>query len=235
MRKKDTKFIEIKTPCQEDLANMDASGQGFFCHACSKEVIDFRFQNDREIRQFFDQYQDRKVCGLFRADQVGKPLPSVHTSKHFSALKIAAIALTSLTITQGCFMGAVSERKTNAATECTETPLVVDPILGETQPAASSAPHPLRIKGRVWMVAGDTVPQKGGNLAVKDADISIDIDKNGYFSFILPSSCTSNTIELKFNSHIARTLHRSELPIEDCEIFITPQPPEMKGKVLIRK
>lgn len=235
MRQKDTKFIEIKTPCQEDLSNMDASTQGFFCHACNKEVIDFRFQNDREIRQFFDQYQDRKVCGLFRADQVGKPLPSVHTSKHFSALKIAAIALSSLTITQGCFMGAVSERKTNAATECTDTPLVEDTIFGETRPTLSTATHPLRIKGRVWMVAGDTVPQKGGHLDVKDADISIDIDENGYFSFILPSSCTSNTIELNFDSHIARTLHRSELPMEDCQVFVTPQPAGLKGKVLIRK
>jgi hypothetical protein len=235
MRKKDTKFIEIKTPCQEDLANMDASTQGFFCHACSKEVIDFRYQNDREIRQFFDQHQDRKICGLFRADQVGKPLPSVHTSKHFSALKIAAIALSSLTITQGCFMGAVSERKTNVATECTDTPLVGAPTLGGTQPTLSSTPHPLRIKGRVWMVAHDTIPQKGGRLEVKDADIRIDIDKNGYFSFILPSSCTSNTIELKLGSHIVRTLHRSELPMEDCQIFITPQSPTLKGDVIIRK
>ena len=46
---------------------------------------------------------------------------------------------------------------------------------------------------------------------------------------------TSNTIELKFGSHIVRTLHRSELPMEDCQIFITPHSPMLKGDVIIRK
>jgi hypothetical protein len=233
MSKKNTKFIEITSPCHENLSNMDATAQGFFCHACNKEVIDFRYQNDREIRQFFDLHEDRKVCGLFRADQVNKPLPAVHTQKYFSALKIAAIALSSLTITQGC-MGEVLPPKTNAATECAATSTIENTTLGAPQLSHPNAPHPLRIQGRVWLVAHDTIPQKGGHLDVRGADIRIDIDKNGYFSFILPSSCTSNTIELKFGGHIARTLYRSELPMEDCQVFITPQPQMLKGDTRMR-
>ena len=62
--------FSIPNPCNENWDNMDSAEQGRFCKACAKTVIDFTTMNDEELRHFFLNKKEEKVCGKIRNDQL---------------------------------------------------------------------------------------------------------------------------------------------------------------------
>ena len=72
--------IHVAEPCGEDWGNMHASGDGRYCSACSKTVVDFTAMSDREILSWLSG-KDRSVCGRFMGDQLDRNLAAGEEGK----------------------------------------------------------------------------------------------------------------------------------------------------------
>lgn len=76
--------IQVPNPCHESWEGMKPEGQGRFCAACSKTVVDFTGKNDAEIRDLLLERAGQKVCGRFKTTQLNRslqlpaPTPSVY-------------------------------------------------------------------------------------------------------------------------------------------------------------
>ncbi len=62
--------ISIPTPCHEDWQAMAPNEQGRHCTFCAKTVIDFTTMSDDEVKYFFLNKKEEKVCGRFRNQQL---------------------------------------------------------------------------------------------------------------------------------------------------------------------
>jgi hypothetical protein len=70
--------IHIPKPCHADWDKMSPNEQGKFCSLCDKTVVDFTQMNEQEIKNYFIQKTEERVCGHFRASQVVVPKPRFH-------------------------------------------------------------------------------------------------------------------------------------------------------------
>jgi hypothetical protein len=94
--------ISIPTPCHEDWQAMTPNEQGCHCTSCAKTVIDFTVMSDDEVKYFFLNKKEEKVCGRFRNQQLeyinihlpknifSQPLP---LWKHFLAACLLAFGM----------------------------------------------------------------------------------------------------------------------------------------------
>jgi len=62
--------ISIPTPCHQDWDAMTPNTQGKYCNSCAKTVVDFTNMNDEEVKYFFINKKDERVCGRFRNTQL---------------------------------------------------------------------------------------------------------------------------------------------------------------------
>ncbi len=62
--------ISIPTPCHEDWQAMTPNEQGRHCTSCAKTVIDFTTMSNDEVKYFFLNKIEEKVCGRFKNMQL---------------------------------------------------------------------------------------------------------------------------------------------------------------------
>lgn len=62
--------IQINEPCHENWQNMTPNQQGAFCKVCNKDVIDFSKKSIAEIKSFFTEKAEGKICGRFEKKQL---------------------------------------------------------------------------------------------------------------------------------------------------------------------
>src|SRR5882724_4976168 len=62
--------ISIPTPCHEDWDAMTPNTQGRHCNSCVKTVVDFTNMSDEDVKYFFLNKSEEKVCGRFRTEQL---------------------------------------------------------------------------------------------------------------------------------------------------------------------
>ncbi|TDP03694.1 energy transducer TonB [Flavobacterium sp. 245] len=62
--------ITIPEPCHENWDEMTPKDNGRFCMSCSKTVVDFTSMMPDEVRHYFVQNQNEKICGRFRKSQL---------------------------------------------------------------------------------------------------------------------------------------------------------------------
>jgi hypothetical protein len=62
--------ISIPTPCHEDWDAMIPNSQGRHCNSCVKTVIDFTNMSDEEVKHFFINKKEEKICGRFKNEQL---------------------------------------------------------------------------------------------------------------------------------------------------------------------
>ncbi len=62
--------IEIKEPCHENWQAMTPNQQGAFCQVCQKDVIDFSKKSINQIKSFFTEKKNEKICGRFEKKQL---------------------------------------------------------------------------------------------------------------------------------------------------------------------
>ena len=89
--------FSIPQPCHEDWDKMSPREKGRFCGNCSKTVIDFSSKTPFEIRDYFLEHQDEKLCGRFRNDQLKRPIrleiPDLFYSKNLNSFQIFLLSL----------------------------------------------------------------------------------------------------------------------------------------------
>jgi hypothetical protein len=62
--------ISIPKPCHEDWEAMTPNTQGRHCNSCVKTVVDFTEMNDEEVKHFFLNKKEERVCGRFSTVQL---------------------------------------------------------------------------------------------------------------------------------------------------------------------
>ena len=62
--------ISIPTPCHEDWSNMTPNEKGRNCSSCAKTVVDFTGMSDEQVKYFFLNKKEERVCGRFRNEQL---------------------------------------------------------------------------------------------------------------------------------------------------------------------
>ncbi len=62
--------ISIPTPCHEDWGTMTPNEQGRHCSSCAKTVVDFTGMSDEQVKYFFLDKKEERVCGRFRNEQL---------------------------------------------------------------------------------------------------------------------------------------------------------------------
>jgi hypothetical protein len=62
--------ISIPTPCHQDWGAMSPNEQGRHCTSCAKTVVDFTGMTDDEVKYFFINKKEEKVCGRFKNEQL---------------------------------------------------------------------------------------------------------------------------------------------------------------------
>jgi hypothetical protein len=62
--------ISIPTPCHQDWGAMTPNEQGRHCTSCAKTVVDFTAMTDDEVKYFFINKKEEKVCGRFKNEQL---------------------------------------------------------------------------------------------------------------------------------------------------------------------
>ena len=105
--------IEIPKPCRAGWETMEAAEKGRFCGECSKIVIDFTAMSTDEIRTYFLEHTDQRICGHFISSQISRKTghtEQVLSNLHQQAEKIkyripriaACFAIVSLMMLAGC-------------------------------------------------------------------------------------------------------------------------------------
>jgi hypothetical protein len=62
--------IQINEPCHENWQAMTPNQQGAFCKVCHKDVVDFSKKSIAEIKSFFTEKAEGKICGRFEKKQL---------------------------------------------------------------------------------------------------------------------------------------------------------------------
>jgi hypothetical protein len=62
--------ISIPVPCHQDWGAMTPTEQGRHCTSCAKTVIDFTSMSDDEVKYFFINKKEEKICGRFKNEQL---------------------------------------------------------------------------------------------------------------------------------------------------------------------
>ncbi len=62
--------IQINEPCHEDWQAMTPNQQGAFCKVCHKDVVDFSKKSISQIKSFFADKTEEKICGRFEKKQL---------------------------------------------------------------------------------------------------------------------------------------------------------------------
>jgi hypothetical protein len=69
-RKINAMNIQINEPCHENWQDMTPNQQGAFCKVCNKDVVDFSKKSIAEIKSFFAEKTEGKICGRFEKKQL---------------------------------------------------------------------------------------------------------------------------------------------------------------------
>lgn len=84
----------MPNPCNESWDGMKPDGNGRYCNACQKTVIDFTAKTEQEIIEYLQANVGKKMCGTFKTAQLLQQQKKVEQQKNESVLRfIAAILL----------------------------------------------------------------------------------------------------------------------------------------------
>ena len=96
--------LEIKTPCDADLKAMDKTDNGFFCHSCTKDVIDLSQKTNYEISKFISENKNNSICARLKTSQLDEKFDLVEQSKSnnfkYAVAVAASVLLTTNVVSQ---------------------------------------------------------------------------------------------------------------------------------------
>lgn len=166
--------LNINNPCSESWNQMTPNDQGRFCASCQKTVVDFSTMDDRELVEFFTQYQG-SVCGRLTKDQLDRPLLTTPERKtrswHYWHYLIAGLLFSSEASAQS--NPAIIQTTQNPSNKPETNTLTGDTIMyNRKQQPDSIRGHVIDNQGRPVSFASIFYGPKQGVMA----------DDNGYFS-----------------------------------------------------
>ncbi len=157
--------IQINEPCHENWQEMTPNQQGAFCKVCNKDVVDFSKKSISQIKSFFAEKAEGKICGRFEKKQlVYLSFDDFFASFKYWALsrKFAVIffftfgflSLTSNAQSDKHMTGKVAAPQEHLQGEAVATPTTT-PVMG--QPTVNSFEH---LQGDVAYIPNDTAKKQ---------------------------------------------------------------------------
>lgn len=70
--------IVVPKPCSQHWDKMTPTGEGKYCGACQKIVVDFSTMTAEQIQTYFLENQGKKTCGHFKTIQLGNSPSKLH-------------------------------------------------------------------------------------------------------------------------------------------------------------
>lgn len=168
--------LTIPKPCHQDFDAMPRTAQGMHCGLCERDIIDFTSMSDDDLRAFLLDSNFKLTCGVFRNDQLDKPLfiekPTPVFSFSFLRKLAAAVFLLPLSLQQ---VFAQKKQSTyQVVNEKTDVPIVVE---GKVVYQATNFPM--------------------SNIDVSILGLHTITNEAGKFRFELPASYINETLKIQ--------------------------------------
>lgn len=118
--------ITIPEPCHEKWDEMTPKDNGRFCMNCSKTVVDFTAMLPEEIRHYFIQNQDQRICGRFKNEQLESLIIQIPSRVLYTQTQYHKMFLLALFIAMGATLFSCADKDGNKKkidkVEVVETP-----------------------------------------------------------------------------------------------------------------
>jgi hypothetical protein len=157
--------IHQPVTCTESWDAMAPTDVGRHCASCQTQVVDFTRMSDGEVVAFLRQYRPERRCGLFREDQVGRPLLAAQPLTGWRRWAVAVVLL----LWSGYGMKARAQG--------------AKPRGAATKPTHATIPDSLLLVqgvARNWL----GIPKAGAQVKMRGFRDST--DATGHFRFLLP-------------------------------------------------
>ncbi|MGB0869213.1 MAG: energy transducer TonB [Flavobacteriales bacterium] len=118
--------LYIPNPCSEKWQNMTPTHLGKHCDLCVKTVVDFTKMNPEEIKVFFENKTEDKICGRFRANQLNNNYLRINVSKSVQKLGLASIL----------FLAPFSVTFAQDSNNIKQRPTIIEEVIGITEESA---------------------------------------------------------------------------------------------------
>ena len=194
--------LQIPEPCPQKWEEMTSVNETTkFCSNCSKSIIDFSVQSDRQIKKAIYK-SSGQLCGKFSSDQLNRSLDNV--DNYFPNLR--AIVLSGLLLNVTANLNGQVEMKAP-----------------QEQSISTSDPSYVVIKGRIK----DTIsPQLSGDLRVELNGFHLYClpNSSGDFQFQVPRKSVPELISLTVRKGNAYKVYSELNPKEFIDIDISLNP-----------
>jgi hypothetical protein len=194
--------LQIPEPCPQKWEEMTSVNETTkFCSNCSKSIIDFSVQSDRQIKKAIYK-SSGQLCGKFSSDQLNRSLDNV--DNYFPNLR--AIVLSGLLLNVTANLNGQVEMKAP-----------------QEQSISNSDPSYVVIKGRIK----DTIsPQLSGDLRVELNGFHLYClpNSSGDFQFQVPRKSVPELISLTVRKGNAYKVYSELNPNEFIDISVSLHP-----------
>jgi hypothetical protein len=190
--------LTVSKPCSQNWNDMEQRDKAHFCASCQQCVKDFTTATDSEIIAFV-QSNTGSTCGRFNKNQLDRVLNST-TLKSKNRFSLAASLLFLTTIGN-----AKSPLETSKPTLFINQFEEKKPIFEhqETEHIENDNRDSLIIEGKVFGIENSemkTFTAPYAIITLKDTDIKVVADEDGYYKIVIPSKFNKSKSVLVFYS-----------------------------------
>lgn len=134
--------IQIPVPCNASWLEMSKTKEGRHCSLCEKEVVDFTKMTEDQVKNYFFELSNDKVCGRFKCEQLDcvEKHYLVHLKEKLEKkeanpfVRISILVLSFFIVIVGCdnppIMGKVMKIEDNSDTGELVTPIIKNDTTG---------------------------------------------------------------------------------------------------------
>lgn len=216
--------ISIPTPCHKDWQAMAPNTQGRHCTSCAKTVIDFTTMSDDEVKYFFLNKKEEKVCGRFKNIQLHSIIIELpHNIFYIPMPGLKKFLVASLLVFSTTLFSCETTVKGEPDVTCYITTGLTIPVEkkfseNETtigKPAMPVAAPPTIIIGTLAIIVDSSITQ--GDIEIVQPPVE-EVSKG---TILLPDTLITN----KFN---AKKLinEREEIKFKECDSAKLKNPPK---------
>jgi len=172
-------LLNIQNPCEEKWNSMQPHDRGKFCMQCSKEVIDFTKLDKTEIIKVIEQSKG-SICGRMSVSQLDRPI-EIQSKKNRSKLYKALTAIFLIGSTGSVFALPLSSTTNNSNISKNESNYNRINLKQIKKDSLKDI-----IKAQVLTEFEEPIPD--ANILIKELNLQIVTDSDGYFSINLPKN-----------------------------------------------
>ncbi|MEM8527230.1 MAG: T9SS type A sorting domain-containing protein [Bacteroidota bacterium] len=179
--------LTIPEPCNEKWSEMTPVQGGRFCHQCDRHIVNFTDMSDHELA-FYYQKNEGKICGVFRPDQLDRPITLPVAPISSMPWKVAAAVVAGLLVS-----GGVSGQQRFEQ----DTVVIKQPIKFGKSTQKVNPSNQIVLKGKV-LTELKKEPLIYCRVAIKGTKLATTTNRRGDFVLRVPRKYANSTIEITY-------------------------------------